>query len=135
LKVTVYLYFIGFVIYIFIVGALLVIFGIISLIIIWIILWFMDYQSGYETYKIVRKGSKKHLIEKGAIVDTDHGELHETLTGKLKTRKIIGKDYELEDQSKIISPGTTYKVKKSDGEEGTMKKSTLLGDYEYEKKE
>ena len=83
-----------------------------------------------ERYNIVNKKGKKYLVE-GFV---DHGALCETWSGNLKTQNIFGPNFVLEDQHRIIFPGSEYKVKKSGGEEGIMKKS-LFGDYEYQKKE
>ncbi|MFQ5651035.1 MAG: hypothetical protein ACE5IY_13935 [bacterium] len=87
-----------------------------------------------ETYKIVEKNGKKHLIQTGLLLgDTDHGELHESLLGgKLYTTSFWGTSFELIDDS-FFSSGSQYEAKKSNGEKGIMRKSWSGDTYVYYK--
>lgn len=152
-KTTAYLYLLGVIALVTFYAVALIIGVIICILILTIIGWILGWSEGKERtageapryrktkerYKIVTKNGKEHLVEEGFLVDTDQGELRETWTGKLKTGKLFGKDYELEKDSGILSSDDRYKVKKSDGEEGILEKSKSLGvdlgDYEYKKKE
>lgn len=84
-----------------------------------------------EKYKFEAKNGDIYLFKKGTIFDEDCGKLHKTFTGKLKTENIFSLNYELEDISGMFSSGKKYNVKKSNGEEGIMKKCTFGDYYEY----
>ncbi|MFQ5602747.1 MAG: hypothetical protein ACE5HS_05710 [bacterium] len=87
-----------------------------------------------ETFKIIKKNGKKHLIEIGFLGDIDHGELHESLFGgTLYTSTFFGTSFKLTDRSGLFSSGNEYKVRKSNGEEGVMKKSWSGDTYHYHK--
>ncbi len=45
------------------------------------------------------KGAKTHLYRESGFIDEDLGELTETFSGKLKTKNILGENFELEDIS------------------------------------
>lgn len=67
-------------------------------------------------------GAKTHLYRENGLFDEDLGELEETFTGKLKTRKIFGENFELEDISGFFSKGIKYSIKSTKGLDGIIEK-------------
>lgn len=77
------------------------------------------------------KGAKVHLYRENGLFDEDLGELTETFTGKLKTKKFFGENYELHDISGTFSKGTKYSIKGSKGLNGIIEKKGISGRYIY----
>lgn len=74
-------------------------------------------------------GAKVHLYRESGFIDEDLGELTTTFTGKLKTTKIFGENFELEDISGIFSKGETYAVKSTKGLAGILEKKAFSDRY------
>jgi hypothetical protein len=68
------------------------------------------------------KGAKTHLYRESGFIDEDLGELTETFSGKLKTKNILGENFELEDISGFFSKGNRYSIKSSKGLNGIIEK-------------
>lgn len=80
-----------------------------------------------KEYRIVAKGGDLRLTEAG-MFGADLGELHKTLSGKLKTRNTFSGDYVLEDVSGFFSSGERYKMTRPDGEVVYLKKRAFSSD-------
>ncbi len=76
-------------------------------------------------------GTKIHLYREAGLIDDDLGELTKTFTGKLRTTKIFGEDFELEDISGVFSEGERYSIKSSKGLRGVLEKKTFSDRYVY----
>lgn len=74
-------------------------------------------------------GAKVHLYRDEAFFDEDLGELTTTFTGKLKTTKFFGENFELEDISGCFQKGQTYSIKSTKGLKGVLEKSTFGNKY------
>ena len=80
-------------------------------------------------FYFITKGAKVHLYRENGIFDDDLGELHKTLSGKLKTRNLVAENFELEDVSGLFSKGKWYSIKSSKGLNGIIEKKTFGGKY------
>ncbi|MEI7028248.1 hypothetical protein [Paenibacillus sp. y28] len=76
-------------------------------------------------------GAKVHLYRESGFFDDDLGELHETFTGKLKTRKFFGENFELEDISGLFSKGDRYSIKSTKGLNGMLEKKSFSDRYTF----
>lgn len=76
-------------------------------------------------------GAKVHLYREAGFFDDDLGELKETFTGKLKTNKIFGENFELEDISGAFSKGQRYSIKSTKGLSGILEKKTFGDRYTF----
>lgn len=74
-------------------------------------------------FKVV--GTELHLFRESGIFDDDLGELKKTFSGKLKTNKIFGENFELEDISGVFSEGQRYSIKSTKGLEGVLVKKAF----------
>lgn len=74
-------------------------------------------------------GAKVHLYRESGFFDDDLGELSETFTGKLKTNKILGENFELQDISGVFSKGQRYSIKSTKGLNGVLEKKTFGDRY------
>ncbi|MEK8130850.1 hypothetical protein WMW72_23370 [Paenibacillus filicis] len=76
-------------------------------------------------------GAKVHLYREAGFFDDDLGELHETITGKLKTKKLFGENFELEQISGVFSKGEKYSIKSTKGLSGILEKKTFSDRYTF----
>lgn len=67
-------------------------------------------------------GARVHLYREDGFFDEDLGELEKTITGKLKTRRMLGENFELEDISGVFSKGKKFSIKSTKGLKGTLEK-------------
>ncbi len=74
-------------------------------------------------------GAKVHLYREDGFFDEDLGELTETFTGKLRTSKIFGENFELEDISGFFSKGERYSIKSTEGLAGVIEKKAFSDRY------
>jgi hypothetical protein len=74
-------------------------------------------------------GAKVHLYRESGLFDDDLGELTETFTGKLKTKKFFGENFELEDISGAFSKGERYSIKSTKGLSGVIEKKKFSDRY------
>ena len=80
-------------------------------------------------FYFITKCAKVHLYRENGIFDDDLGELHKTLSGKLKTRNLVAENFEMEDVSGLFSKGKRYSIKSSKGLNGIIEKKTFGGKY------
>ncbi|MBN7773107.1 hypothetical protein [Clostridium aminobutyricum] len=76
-------------------------------------------------------GSDTHLFREDGFFDEDLGKLTKTFTGKLRTNKLFGETFELEDISGVFSKGERYSIKSSKGLKGVMEKKAFSGRYVF----
>ena len=74
-------------------------------------------------------GASVHLYRENGIFDEDLGELSKTFSGKLKTTRIFGENYELEDISGFFSKGQRYSIKSTKGLNGVIEKRSFSDRY------
>lgn len=74
-------------------------------------------------------GANVHLYRENGIFDEDLGELSKTFSGKLKTTRIFGENYELEDISGFFSKGQRYSIKSTKGLNGVIEKRSFSDRY------
>lgn len=79
-------------------------------------------------------GAKVHLYREDGFFDEDLGALSKTFTGKLKTSRIFGENFELEDISGFFSEGQRYSIKSSKGLKGVIEKKTFSDRYIFKQK-
>ncbi|WP_162616084.1 hypothetical protein [Paenibacillus lutimineralis] len=79
-------------------------------------------------------GTKVHLYREAGLFDDDLGELKETFTKKLKTNKIFGENFELEDISGVFSKGQRYSIKSTKGLSGVLEKKKFSNRYTLKEK-
>ena len=76
-----------------------------------------------------KSGGKLHLYRKDGLFGEDMGELEETFTGKLKTSKIFGENFELKDISGPFSKGDKYSITSSKGLDDVIEKKAFSDKY------
>jgi len=76
-------------------------------------------------------GTKVHLYREAGFFDDDLGELQETFTGKLRTSKFFGENFELKDISGVFSKGERYSIKSTKGLSGILEKKTFSDRYTF----
>lgn len=74
-------------------------------------------------------GANVHLYREDGLFDEDLGDLTTTFTGKLKTNKIFGENFELEDISGLFSKGQKYSIKSNKGLNGIIEKKAFSDKY------
>lgn len=75
-------------------------------------------------------GTSVHLCRCGSLFNEDLGALSKTVTGMLRTNRLLGPTYELRDISGPFAKGQRYSIKGTDGVHGTLKKK-FMSDNRY----
>lgn len=74
-------------------------------------------------------GAEVHLYREEGLFDKDLGKLSTSFTGKLKTKKIFGENFELEDISGAFSKEERYSIKSTKGLSSILEKKRFSDRY------